>query len=134
MTLVDTNILLDVVTDDPDWADWSIEQLETAALRGPLLINDVVYAELAVRYERIERLEAFLSEAGIELAAMPRPALFLAGKVFQKYRKAGGSRAGVLPDFFIGAHAAVDRLDLLTRDTGRYRTYFPTVKLIAPDR
>ncbi|WP_426232474.1 type II toxin-antitoxin system VapC family toxin [Pararhizobium sp. DWP3-4] len=134
MTLVDTNILLDVVTDDPDWADWSIEQLEAAGLRGPLLINDVVYAELAVRYERIERLEAFLSEAGIELAAMPRPALFLAGKVFQKYRKTGGSRAGVLPDFFIGAHAAVDRLDLLTRDTGRYRTYFPTVKLIAPDR
>ena len=134
MTLVDTNILLDVVTDDPNWSDWSIEQLEAAALRGPLLINDVVYAELAVRYERIERLEAFLSEAGLDMAAMPRSALFLAGKVFQKYRKAGGSRTGVLPDFFIGAHAAVDRLDLLTRDSGRYRTYFPTVKLITPDR
>jgi predicted nucleic acid-binding protein len=134
VTLVDTNVLLDVVTDDPTWADWSIEQLEAAAMRGPLLINDVVYAELAVRYERIERLEAFLAEAGIDIAAMPRPALFLAGKVFQKYRKAGGSRAGVLPDFFIGAHAAVDRLDLLTRDTARYRTYFPTVTLITPDR
>ncbi|MEK1932072.1 MAG: type II toxin-antitoxin system VapC family toxin [Pararhizobium sp.] len=134
MTLVDTNVLLDVVTDDPNWADWSIEQLEAAALRGPLLINDVVYAELAVRYERIERLEAFLAEAGLEMAAMPRSALFLAGKVFQKYRKAGGSRAGVLPDFFIGAHAAVSQLDLLTRDTARYRTYFPTIKLIAPDR
>lgn len=134
MTLVDTNVLLDVVTDDPTWADWSIEQLEAAALRGPLLINDVVYAELAVRYERIERLETFLAEAGIEIAAMPRSALFLAGKVFQKYRKAGGQRTGVLPDFFIGAHAAVDRLDLLTRDTGRYRTYFPTVMLITPDR
>lgn len=134
MTLVDTNILLDVVTDDPNWSDWSIEQLEAAALRGPLLINDVVYAELAVRYERIERLEAFLSEAGLDMAAMPRSALFLAGKVFQKYRKAGGSRTGVLPDFFIGAHAAVDRLDLLTRDSARYRTYFPTVKLITPDR
>jgi predicted nucleic acid-binding protein len=134
VTLVDTNILLDVVTDDPNWSDWSIEQLEAAALRGPLLINDVVYAELAVRYERIERLEAFLSEAGIEVGAMPREGLFLAGKVFQKYRKAGGARAGVLPDFFIGAHAAVDRLELLTRDTGRYRTYFPTVKLITPDR
>ncbi len=134
MTLVDTNILLDVVTDDPDWADWSIEQLETAALRGPLLINDIVYAELAVRYGRIERLETFLSEAGLDIVAMPRSALFLAGKVFQKYRKAGGSRSGVLPDFFIGAHAAVDRLDLLTRDTARYRTYFPTVTLIAPDR
>jgi len=134
VTLVDTNVLLDVVTDDPTWADWSIEQLEAAVLRGPLLINDVVYAELAVRYERIERLEAFLAEAGIEIAAMPRSALFLAGKVFQKYRKAGGQRTGVLPDFFIGAHAAVDRLDLLTRDTARYRTYFPTVTLITPDR
>jgi hypothetical protein len=134
VTLVDTNILLDVVTDDPDWADWSIDQLEAAALRGPLLINNIVYAELAVRYERIERLETFLSEAGLDMVAMPRSALFLAGKVFQKYRKAGGSRSGVLPDFFIGAHAAVDRLDLLTRDTARYRTYFPTVTLIAPDR
>lgn len=134
MTLIDTNVLLDVVTDDPNWSDWSIEQLEAAALRGPLLINDVVYAELAVRYERIERLDSFLSEAGIEIAAMPRAGLFLAGKVFQKYRKAGGSRAGVLPDFFIGAHAAVEKLDLLTRDTARYRTYFPTVTLIAPDR
>ena len=111
MTLVDTNVLLDVVTDDPAFADWSIEQLEAAALRGPLLINDVVYAELAVRYERIERLDAFLADAGIDIAMMPRPALFLAGKVFQKYRKAGGSRTGVLPDFFIGAHAAVARLD-----------------------
>jgi predicted nucleic acid-binding protein len=134
VTLIDTNVLLDVVTDDPNWSDWSIEQLEAAALRGPLLINDVVYAELAVRYERIERLEAFLSEAGLDMAAMPRSALFLAGKVFQKYRKAGGARTGVLPDFFIGAHAAVDRLDLMTRDTARYRTYFPTVKLITPDR
>jgi predicted nucleic acid-binding protein len=134
VTLVDTNVLLDVVTDDPNWSDWSIEQLESAALRGPLLINDVVYAELAVRYERIERLEEFLAEAGLEMAVLPRSALFLAGKVFQKYRKAGGSRAGVLPDFFIGAHAAVNQLDLLTRDTARYRTYFPTVKLITPDR
>jgi predicted nucleic acid-binding protein len=132
VTLVDTNVLLGLVTDDPNWADWSIEQLEAAALRGPLLINDIVYAELAVRYERIERLEAFLAEAGLDLVAMPRSALFLAGKVFQKYRKAGGPRAGVLPDFFIGAHAAVDQLDLLTRDTARYRTYFPTTKLIAP--
>lgn len=134
MTLIDTNVLLDLVTDDPNWADWSIEQLEAAALRGPLLVNDVVYAELAVRYERIELLEAFLAEAGLDMAAMPRSALFLAGKVFQTYRKAGGPRAGVLPDFFIGAHAAVDQLDLLTRDMARYRTYFPTVKLIAPDR
>lgn len=134
MTLIDTNVLLDVVTNDPDWADWSIDQLEAAALRGPLLINDIVYAELSVRYERVERLEAFLAEAGLDLAAMPRSALFLAGKVFQTYRKAGGTRSGVLPDFFIGAHAAVERMDLLTRDTARYRSYFPTVRLTAPDR
>ncbi len=133
MTLVDTNVLLDLVTDDPRWAQWSIAQLEAASLLGPLLINDVVYAELAVRYDRIEDLEAFCDEAGLETAAMPRDALFLAGKVFARYRKAGGTRAGVLPDFFIGAHAAVKQFPLLTRDVGRYRTHFPTLKLITPD-
>ncbi|MDQ0322137.1 putative nucleic acid-binding protein [Pararhizobium capsulatum DSM 1112] len=134
MTLVDTNVLLDVVSNDPVWADWSIEQLEAAALRGPLLINDIVYAELSVRYERVESLEDFIAEAGIEMAPLSRPALFLAAKVFTSYRKAGGARTGVLPDFFIGAQAAVEGLDLLTRDTARYRSYFPTVKLIAPGR
>ncbi|TIV42246.1 MAG: type II toxin-antitoxin system VapC family toxin [Mesorhizobium sp.] len=133
MTLVDTNVLLDLVTDDPKWADWSIAQLEAASLSGPLSINDAVYAELAVRYDRIEDLDAFLDEAGLEIAAMPRAALFLAGKVFTRYRKAGGSRTGVLPDFFIGAHAAVSGLPLLTRDAGRYRTYFPSLKLIIPN-
>jgi predicted nucleic acid-binding protein len=134
VTLIDTNVLLDLVTDDPIWADWSIEQLEAAALRGPLLINDVVYAELAVRYDRIEDLDEFLGEAGLETAVIPRSALFLVSKVFQKYRKSGGPRTGVLPDFFIGAHAAVNELELLTRDAGRYRTYFPTVTLITPGR
>ncbi|AZO25134.1 type II toxin-antitoxin system VapC family toxin [Mesorhizobium sp. M1E.F.Ca.ET.045.02.1.1] len=133
MTLVDTNVLLDLVTDDPNWADWSIAQLEAASLNGPLLINDAVYAELGVRYERIEDLEAFVVEAGLEIAPMPRDALFLAGKVFTQYRKSGGSRTGVLPDFFIGAHAAVNGLPLLTRDVGRYRTYFPSLKLITPN-
>lgn len=132
MILVDTNVLLDLVTDDPHWADWSIAQLEAASLRGPLLINDVVYAELAVRYGRIEELEAFVSEAGLEIVPIPRAALFLAGKVFTKYRKSGGSRTGVLPDFFIGAQAAVSQLNLLTRDIGRYRTYFPSLTLITP--
>ncbi|TGQ50698.1 PIN domain-containing protein [Mesorhizobium sp. M1C.F.Ca.ET.193.01.1.1] len=132
MTLVDTNVLLDLVTDDPTWADWSIAELEKASLQGPLLINDVVYAELAVRYDRIEHLDAFLDQAGLEMAAMPRSALFLAGKVFTKYRKSGGSRTGVLPDFFIGAHAIVSGLALLTRDVGRYRAYFPALRLIAP--
>jgi predicted nucleic acid-binding protein len=133
VTLVDTNVLLDLVTDDPIWADWSIAQLEAASLTGTLLINDVVYAELAVRYDRIELLEAFVDEAGLTIAPMPRAALFLAGKVFTQYRRSGGSRTGVLPDFFIGAHAAVHELPLLTRDVGRYRTYFPKLQLIMPD-
>ena len=133
MTLVDTNVLLDLVTDDPNWADWSIAQLEAASLSGQLLINDVVYAELAVRYDRVEDLEAFVDEAGLAMAPMPRAALFLAGKVFTQYRRSAGSRTGVLPDFFIGAHAAVNELSLLTRDVGRYRTYFPLLKLITPD-
>ncbi|MER8573174.1 type II toxin-antitoxin system VapC family toxin [Mesorhizobium sp. M1338] len=130
MTLVDTNVLLDLVTDDPTWADWSVAQLEAVSLNGPLLINDAVYAELAVRYTRIEDLETFLDAAGLEMAPMPRAALFLAGKVFTQYRRSGGSRTGVLPDVFIGAHAAVARLPLLTRDVGRYRTYFPSLRLI----
>ena len=132
MTLVDTNVLLDLVTDDPKWADWSAAQLEAASLNGPLLINDTVYAELSVRYERIEALDDFVAAAGLEFLEMPRAALFLAGKVFVQYRRAGGTRSGVLPDFLIGAQAAISELPLLTRDPTRYRTYFPTVALIAP--
>jgi predicted nucleic acid-binding protein len=132
VTLVDTNVLLDLVTDDPIWADWSIAELEAASLRGPLLINDVIYAELAVRYRRIEDLDAFVQKAGLEIAALPRAALFLAGKVFAQYRKSGGLRTGVLPDFFVGAHAAVGEWPVLTRDVGRYRTYFPSLTLITP--
>jgi predicted nucleic acid-binding protein len=133
VTLVDTNVLLDLVTDDPVWAEWSVARLEAASVRGPLWINDVVYAELSVRYDRIEDLEGFLEVAGIDIAPVPRAALFLAGKVFLQYRRARGSRTGVLPDFFIGAHAAVAGLPLLTRDIGRYRTYFPGLEFIAPD-
>lgn len=132
MTLVDTNVLLDLVTNDAEWADWSQRQLEAAAVRGPLQINDVVYAELSVGFQRIEELDAVLAAAQIEMAPIPREALFLAGKVFQRYRAGGGSRTGVLPDFFIGAHAAVAGLPLLTRDVRRYRTYFPTLTLVAP--
>lgn len=132
MTLVDTNVLLDLVTNDAEWADWSQRQLEAAAVRGPLQINDVVYAELSVGFQRIEELDAVLAAAQIEMAPIPREALFLAGKVFQRYRAGGGSRTGVLPDFFIGAHAAVASLPLLTRDVRRYRTYFPTLTLVAP--
>jgi len=132
-TLVDTNVLLDLVTDDPKWALWSIAELESASLDGRLLINDVVYAELAVRYDRIEHLNAFVEQADLEVVPIPREALFLAGKVFTQYRRAGGVRTGVLPDFFIGAHAAVSQYPLLTRDVGRYRTYYPTLKLITPN-
>lgn len=131
-TLVDTNILLDLFTNDPIWADWSIRQLDMAAVRGSVTMNDVVYAELSVRFAAIETLDAVLEEAGMTIAAMPRSALFLAGKAFQRYRAAGGVRTGVLPDFFIGAHAAVTGTTLLTRDAQRYRTYFPTIELITP--
>lgn len=132
MVLVDSNVLLDLVTDDPLWAEWSMRQLEMAAVKGAVAINDVVYAEISIRYRRIEDLDAMLETAGIAIRPIPRAALFLAGKAFQRYRAAGGIRAGVLPDFFIGAHAAVAGIPLLTRDAGRYRSYFPSVALIAP--
>jgi predicted nucleic acid-binding protein len=107
VTLVDTNVLLDVVTDDPVWSRWSAQQMEAAALRGPLLINDVIYAELSARYLAIEELDRTLASAGVNLEPMPRAALFLAGKAFLRYRTQGGPRTGVLSDFFVGAHAAV---------------------------
>lgn len=132
MILVDTNVLLDVVTDDPKWADWSQHQLEAASLRDRLIINTVIYAELSIRYERIEELDEILGETEIAVVEIPRPALFLAGKVFRDYRRRGGTKSGVLPDFFIGAHAAVARFPLLTRDATRYRSYYPTAELIAP--
>jgi hypothetical protein len=132
MTLVDTNVLLDLLTNDPNWADWSIGQLDAAALRGPLAINDIVYAELSVRFATIEALDVVVAEMGLDFAAMPRAALFLAGKVFQRYRASGGTRSGVLPDFFIGAHAAVLGCALLSRDAGRYRSYFPGIELVTP--
>ena len=130
--LFDTNVLLDVATDDPKWADWSQHQLEAASLSDRLAINGVIYAELSTRYERIEVLDAMLEAAGATLVEIPRQALFLAGKVFRAYRKRGGTKAGVLPDFFIGAHAAVAKVPLLTRDPRRYRRYYPTAELIAP--
>lgn len=132
MILVDTNVLLDIATNDPNWADWSIEQLDAAAVRGPVVINAVVYSEFSVGYDRIEDVERLLKDVDIGCADVPREALFLAGKAFQQYRRQGGSRTGVLPDFFIGAHAAVSGMTLLTRDPARYRSYFPKVGLISP--
>ena len=133
MTLIDSNVLIDLLIDDPKWSDWSLAHLEQAALRGPLLINDIVYAETSTRYPAIEDFESALDVGRVAVVSTPRMALFLAGKAFTKYRRAGGIRTGVLPDFFIGAHAAVEELPLLTRDARRYRHYFPTVMLIAPE-
>ena len=132
MILVDTNVLLDVAESDPAWADWSQRQLEHLALTDTLTINPVIYAEFSIGYARIEEVEAVLAAAALPIAPMPREALFLAGKAFLQYRQRGGSRSGVLPDFFIGAHASVEGWRLLTRDVARYRSYFPGLQLIAP--
>jgi predicted nucleic acid-binding protein len=132
MTLVDSNVLLDVVTDGEAWADWSQEQLEQAASAGPLIINNVIYAEISTRYSTVEDVDAMLRNLDIGVATIPRTALFLAGKAYLRYRATGGVRTGVLSDFFIGAHAAVEQRPLLTRDARRYRTHFPTVELITP--
>jgi predicted nucleic acid-binding protein len=133
MIFVDTNVLLDVVADDPVWADWSQQQLNAATLRDRLAINPVVYAEFASRFTRIEDIDALLASADIAVAEMPRAALFIAGQVFNTYRRRGGPRTSVLPDFFIGAHAAALGAPLITRDARRYRTYFPTVELFTPE-
>lgn len=133
MIFADTNVLVDVVKNDPDWADWSQRQLEAAAASDELAINAVVYAELSVGYRRLRDLDAMLAAAGIVLMQIPRPALFLAGKAFQRYRRAGGTKTGVLADFFIGAHAVIEDAALITRDATRYRTYFPGIMLIVPN-
>jgi predicted nucleic acid-binding protein len=133
VTFVDTNVLLDVITDDPQWCSWSLRHLDMVASQGDVLINDVVYAELSVGYQRIEDLDELLEVTRVEIAAMPRTALFLAEKVFQRYKSAGGRETGVLPDFFIGAHASILGLPLLTRDARRFRTYFSSLTLIRPD-
>jgi predicted nucleic acid-binding protein len=132
LTLVDTNVLLDLLTRDPAWAAWSVVALNDAALAGPVLINDIVYGELAVRFDDHHPLDEFVDGAGLVRKEMPRSALFLAAKAHQRYRAAGGTRTGVLSDFFIGAHALALDVPILTRDVSRYRSYFPEVRLIAP--
>lgn len=134
MILVDTNVLLDVLQDDPKWAPWSQGRLESAALIDRLVINAVIYSELSMAFERIEELEQVVTDAKLAVEPIPREALFLAGKVFLDYRRRKGIKQGVLPDFYIGAHAAVSKYSILTRDVGRYRSYFPTVPLITPER
>jgi predicted nucleic acid-binding protein len=132
-TLVDSNVLLDVLTEDPTWEQWSTAALADAAEAGPLYINPIIYAEVSIRFTAIEALEDALPPQDYRREPLPWTAAFLAGKVFLDYRRNKGTSATTLPDFFIGAHAAVARLDLLTRDVRRYRTYFPTVSLITPE-
>jgi hypothetical protein len=131
--LVDTNVLVDLLTDDVVWADWSTDAFCACMDHARLIIDTAVYAELAVRYESIDALEQMIDAAGLEREQVPWSAAFLAGKAFDQYRRSGGARRSPLPDFYIGAHAAVAGMSLLTRDPSRYRTYFPTVELIAPD-
>jgi predicted nucleic acid-binding protein len=131
--LVDTNVLVDVLENDPTWADWSIAQLRAQAQIHRLVINPVIYAELSLTFSTVEALDATLADLQIPVIATPKPALFLAGKAFVQYRRQGGTKTNVLADFFIGAHAAVAGLPVLTRDVRRYASYFPTVHLIAPE-
>ena len=132
MTLVDTNILFDLATKDSEWAVWSLKAIQDVAVDGPIYINAIIYAELSARYEQPGQVDEFAEIAGVQLLDIPRKAAFLAAKAFGRYREAGGTRTGVLSDFFIGAHATALDIPLLTRDIRRYRTYFPDLRLIAP--
>ena len=132
-TLVDSCVLLDVITGDERWADWSAGQITAAMDSGRVVINPLVYAELSVGYDTVEELDDLLPASDYEREPLPYTAGFAAGKAFLQYRRGGGDKRSPLPDFYIGAHAAVARYQLLSRDVARYRTYFPTVVLIAPD-
>ena len=131
--LVDANVLLDVMTEDAQWLAWSAQAIERAADRYRLVINPVIYAEVSIRYSRIEELDAALPKTMFDREAIPYEAAFLAGKSFLAYRRQGGTKRAPLPDFFIGAHAAVAGYRLMTRDAARYRTYYPKLPLIAPN-
>lgn len=131
--LVDANVLLDVLTDDPIWFDWSARALETQAAAGRLCINPLIYAEVSVGFNRIEELDAALPPADFTRLVLPWEAGFLAGKAYLRYRHARGARRSPMPDFYIGAHAAIAGIPLVTRDAARYRTYFPKLPLICPD-
>lgn len=130
--LVDSNIILDLFLNDPKWAEWSETTLAKQARHSTLCINPIIYTEISIGFTLIENLENAISKAEFKILEIPREALFLAGKAFIKYRKRGGTKISPLPDFFIGAQAAVLNLDLITRDVSRYRSYFPTINLITP--
>jgi predicted nucleic acid-binding protein len=131
--LIDSNVLLDLMTEDPRWFSWSAKALTNAAETLRLVINPIIYAEVSIRYSRIEDLNAALPKAMIDREPIPYEAAFLAGKAFRVYRRRGGTKRSTLPDFFVGAHASVAGYSLLTRDATRYRTYFPKLPLIAPN-
>lgn len=130
--LVDSNVLLDIFEDDPVWANWSEATLEQYSQTHRLCINPIIYAEVSIGFEQLTELETALTGCGVEIIAIPKEALFRAGKAFVDYRKRGGNKTSPLPDFFIGAHAEVAKIPLITRDSARYKTYFPAVHIIAP--
>lgn len=130
--LIDSCILLDLFTDDPKWSDWSETILGKYSQTNTLFINSIIYTEISIGFNRIEEVEAAIEQVSVRVLEIPREALFLAGKVFLEYRRNKGSRNSTLPDFFIGAHAAVSSFDLITRDTARYKTYFPNINIICP--
>jgi predicted nucleic acid-binding protein len=134
VVIIDTNVLVDVLEDDPDWAEWSTGRMRELSKIHELAINPVIYAELSLTFDAIEELDAALSDMELKFMELPRPALFLAGKAFVRYRKQSGAKTNVLSDFFIGAQAAVMGCAILTRDTRRYRSYFPTVALLPPPK
>jgi predicted nucleic acid-binding protein len=131
-TFIDSCVLLDLIENDPVWADWSQSQLEKAASRGAMVINIAVYAEIANSFASESELDAFLRATELQLKAIPRGAAWLAANAHRAYRRSKGTKTTTLPDFFIGAHAQLEGLSLLTRDTTRFKTYFPALKLIAP--
>ena len=133
VVLVDSNVVLDIADKSSSWHEWSLETLEDLEYENNLVINSIIYSEISIGYATIEELSIFIASCGFEFTELPQEALFLAGKAFVNYRRNKGTKTNVLPDFFIGAHAAIQDLLLLTRDTRRYQTYFPTLKLITPD-
>ena len=131
-TLVDSNVILDIVTEDEEWIDWSADALERTAESGRLVINPIIYAEVAIRFTTIEELDDVVPDDYFTREGLPWAAAFLAGQAFLRYRRRGGTRVHPLPDFYIGAHAAIMGYTLLTRDARRYRTYFPKLRLVSP--
>lgn len=130
---IDSCVLLDLFTDDLSWVEWSESILEQYSQTNTLYINSIVYTEVSIGFNNIEEVEKALAKLGIKVLEIPREALFLAGKVFLKYRKNKGTKTSPLPDFFIGAHVTVSKFDLITRDSSKYKTYFPQAKLIQPN-